>query len=175
MGRNETWGTRRRYPPGVSLSDVLALQSVAPSHYFEFDPDCVLHGNDGACLHFKCRQHRAKLVDRQRIVAVHQQMPAPIAHPHYEELDLKIGGCLPLPKHLKDSRLSILVLRRRTLRPFVPADHVFHLISLSQMVGPIRNRLSLLLGDSFSAIIAWWMKSLRGLAHPLFFLARMKA
>src|SRR5713226_5094508 len=104
-----------------------------------------------------------------------RRSPPAIAHPHYEELDLKIGGCLPLPKYLKDSPLSILVLRRRTLRPFVPADHVFHLISLSQMVGPIRNRLSLLLGDSFSAIIAWWMKSLRGLAHPLFFLARISS
>jgi hypothetical protein len=68
-------------------------------------------------------------VDRQRIVAVHQQIPAPVAYPYYEELDLKIGWGLPLSKHLKDSLLSILVLRRRTLRAFVSADHVFHLIS----------------------------------------------
>src|SRR6202040_2745001 len=107
----------------------LALQPVAPGHYFEFDPDRVLESNYGACLHLKCREHRAKLVNRQWIVAVHQQMPTPVAHPHYEELDLKISWRLPLPKHLKDSLLGILVLRRRTLRPFVPADHVFHLIS----------------------------------------------
>src|SRR6266849_9826765 len=123
----------------------LALQAVAPSHYFEFDPDCVLDSNYGACLHFKCREHRAKLVNRQRIVAVHQQMPTPVAHSHYEELDLKISWRLPLPKHLKDSLLSILVLGRRTLRPFVPADHIFHLISFFIADGLTdQNRYSLL-------------------------------
>src|SRR5713226_5017493 len=132
----------------------LALQAVAPSDYFEFGPDCVLDGNYGACLHFKCREHRAKLVNHQRIVAVHQQMPTPLAHTHYEELDLKIGWRLPLTKHIKDSLLSILVLRRRTLRAFEPADHVFHLISFSANGLTDQNRLSLLL---------------RGLAHPFRF------
>src|SRR5712692_2489715 len=132
----------------------LALQAVAPSDYFEFGPDCVLDGNYGACLHFKCREHRAKLVNHQRIVAVHQQMPTPLAHTHYEELDLKIGWRLPLTKHLKDSLLRILVLRRRTLRAFEPADHVFHLISFSANGLTDQNRLSLLL---------------RGLAHPFRF------
>src|SRR6266571_1223961 len=124
-----------------------ALQSVAPSHYFEFGADRVLDGNYGACLHFKCREHRAKLVNRQRIVAVHQQMPTPLAHTHYEELDLKIGWRLPLTKHLKDSLLGILVLRRRTLRAFEPADHVLHLISFIANGLTDQNRLSLLLGD----------------------------
>src|SRR3989442_4317978 len=125
----------------------LALQAVAPGHYFEFGPDCVLDGNYGSCVHFKCREHRAKLVNHQRIVAVHQQMPAPLAHTHYEELDLKIGWRLPLAKHIKDSLLSILVLRRRTLRAFEPADHVFHLISFIAIGLTDQNRLGLLLGD----------------------------
>src|SRR5437660_6699101 len=103
-----------------------ALQSVAPSHYFEFGADRVLDGNYGACLHFKCREHRAKLVNRQRIIAVHQHMPTPLAHSHYEELDLEVGWRLPLTKHIKDSLLGILVLHRRTLRAFEPADHVLH-------------------------------------------------
>ena len=35
----------------------LTFQSVAPGHYFEFDPDCVLDGNYGARLEFKCGEH----------------------------------------------------------------------------------------------------------------------
>src|SRR5229473_6722231 len=104
----------------------LAFQSVAPGDCFEFDPDCVLDGDYGARLKFKCRERRAKLVNRQRIVAVHQHMPTPLAHTHYEQLDLEIGWRLPLTKHMKDSLLGILVLRSRTLRAFEPADHVLH-------------------------------------------------
>jgi len=54
-------------------------------------------------------------------------MTTPVTDPDYKELDFEIGRRLPLAKHLKDSRLSILVFRRRTLRAFIPADHVFHL------------------------------------------------
>src|SRR6266852_424436 len=125
----------------------LAFQSVAPGDCFEFDPDCVLDGNYGARLEFKCRERRAKLVNRQRIVAVHQHMPTPLAHTHYEQLDLEIGWRLPLTKHIKDSLLGILVLRRRTLRAFEPADHVLHLISFIANGLTDHNRLSLLLGD----------------------------
>src|SRR5947199_4907630 len=53
-------------------------------------------------------------------------MPTPLAHSHYEELDLEVGWRLPLTKHIKDSLLGILVLHRRTLRAFEPADHVLH-------------------------------------------------
>jgi hypothetical protein len=56
-------------------------------------------------------------------------MPTPFAHTHYEKLDLEIGGRLPLPKHLKDSLLGILVFHRRTLRALEPADYVLHLTS----------------------------------------------
>jgi hypothetical protein len=68
-------------------------------------------------------------VNRQRIVAVHQQVPASIAHTNHEELDLEIRWRLPLTKYLQDSLLRILVLRRRTLRAFIPTDDVFPLIS----------------------------------------------
>src|SRR5712691_12304331 len=122
----------------------LAFQSVAPGDCFEFDPDCVLDGNYGARLEFKCRERRAHLVNRQRIVAVHQHMPTPLAHAHYEKLDLEIGWRLPLTKHLEDSLLGILILYRRTLRAFEPADYVFHLVLLCSNGLTDDNRSSLL-------------------------------
>src|SRR5207244_6680135 len=100
-----------------------------PGDGFEFDPDGVLYGHHGARLKHKCRERRANLVDRQRIVAVHQHMSTPLAHTHYEHLNLEITWRLPLAKHFKDSLLGIFVLHRRTLRAFEPADHVFHLFS----------------------------------------------
>jgi len=33
---------------------------------------------------YKCREHRAELVNRQRIVALHQHMPTPLAHTNDE-------------------------------------------------------------------------------------------
>jgi len=69
-----------------------------------------------------------KFMERQWVVAIHQQISSPIAHAYHEELDLKIGGRLPLPKNLEDSRLSLLVFGGRTLWAFVPADHVLHRI-----------------------------------------------
>src|ERR1700674_457329 len=107
----------------------LAFQSVAPGDCFEFDPDCVLDGDHGARLEYKGREHRAKLVNRQRIVALHQHMPTPLAHTDYKYLDLEIGWRLPRSKHLQDSLLGILVLYGRTLRALEPADHVLHLFS----------------------------------------------
>ena len=50
---------------------LFGFEAVAPGHYFEFGTDGVLDGDHGARLEFKCREHRAKLVNRQRIVAVH--------------------------------------------------------------------------------------------------------
>jgi hypothetical protein len=108
----------------------LAFQFVAPGDCFEFDPDCVHDRDYGAHLEFKLRERRAKLVNRQGIVAVHQHMPTPLAHTDYEELDLEIGWRRPLTKHFKDSLLDILVLYGRTLRALEPADYVFHLVSL---------------------------------------------
>jgi hypothetical protein len=108
----------------------LTFQFVAPGDCFEFDPDCVHDRDYGAHLEFKLRERRAKLVNRQRIVAVHQHMPTPLADTDYEELDLEIGWRRPLTKHFKDSLLDILVLYWRTLRALEPADYVFHLVSL---------------------------------------------
>src|SRR6187402_1571611 len=53
-------------------------------------------------------------------------MATPLANSHYERLDLEICRRLPFTKYLKYSLLGILVLRRRTLRAFEPADHVLH-------------------------------------------------
>src|SRR6266496_3662011 len=99
-----------------------ALQPVAPGHSFEFDPDSVLDCNHGSRLEFESRVGRAELVNSQRIVALHQQVPTPLAHSHYEQLDLEVRWRLPLTEHVKDPLLGILVLHGRTLRAFEPAD-----------------------------------------------------
>src|SRR4030067_1150343 len=54
----------------------------------------------------------------------HRLAPPPPAVAHYQQLDLESRGRLPLTEHLKYPLLGILVLRRRTLRAFEPADHV---------------------------------------------------
>jgi hypothetical protein len=59
-------------PHGVSLSGGTGLQPVAPSHDFEFGPHRIFDGDYRTRLHGKGGQHRAKLVDCQRVVAVHQ-------------------------------------------------------------------------------------------------------
>src|SRR5881397_1092489 len=104
----------------------LAFEAIAPGNRFEFDPDSVLDGNHGSCLEYKSRPGRAYLVNGRRIIAVHQHMPTPLAHSHHEQLDLEIGGRLPLSENLQYPLLGILVLRRRSLRTFEPADHVLH-------------------------------------------------
>jgi hypothetical protein len=45
----------------------------------------------------------------QRLIAIHQHIPTPIAHPHHEQLDLEIGGRLPLSENLQYPLLGILV------------------------------------------------------------------
>jgi hypothetical protein len=63
-------------------------------------------------------------VNGRWIVAVHQHMPTPFAHSHYEQLDLEICGRLPFSEYFKYSLLGILVFCRRTLWAFEPTDHV---------------------------------------------------
>src|SRR5437762_7227430 len=104
----------------------LAFESIAPGNRFEFDPDSLLDGNYGSCLEYKSRPGRAYLVNGCRIIAVHQHMPTPLAHAHHEQLDLEIGGRLPLSENFQYSLLGILVFHGRTLRTFEPTDHVFH-------------------------------------------------
>src|SRR5208283_5373392 len=116
--------TRREASDRMSV----AVQSVAPGDYFEFAPDCVLDADYGVHLEYKCREHRAELVNREWVVPLHQHMPAPLAHTNYEKLDLEIGWRLPLTKHLKDALLGVFILYGRALRAFEPADYVFHLL-----------------------------------------------
>jgi hypothetical protein len=68
-------------------------------------------------------------------------MPTPLAHTYDEKLDLEIGWRLPPAKHLEDSLLGILILHRRTLRAFEPADYVLHLFSFVPNGLTDRNRL----------------------------------
>src|SRR6185437_10730547 len=104
----------------------LAFQALAPSDDFEFAPDCILDRDYRVDLEYKCRQHRAKLMNRHRIVAFHQHVPAPFADAYDEKFKPEIGGRLPLTKYLEDSLLGILVFNGRTLRAFKPANHVLH-------------------------------------------------
>src|SRR4029450_7688953 len=121
----------------------LAFESIAPGNRFEFDPDSVLDGNHGSCLEYKSRPGRAYLVNGRRIIAVHQHMPTHPAHPHHEQLDLEIGGRLPLSENLQYPLLGILVFRRRSLRTFEPADHVLHRYSpLFELMSSERIRLN---------------------------------
>ena len=62
-------------------------------------------------------------MDRHWIVAVHQHMPTPLAHSHNEQLDLEIGGRLPLSENLEYPLLGILILRRRSLRTLEMASN----------------------------------------------------
>ena len=89
-----------------------AFESFTPGNGFEFNPDSVLNGNYGSRLEFKCRESRANLVNRHRIVAVHQHITTPITHSHYEQLDIEIGGSCPLSKNLQYPLLRILILHR---------------------------------------------------------------
>jgi hypothetical protein len=102
----------------------VVFQSIAPGNGFELDPDSFLDRNHRSHLEFECRESRACLVNGRWIVTVHQHMPAPFAHSHYEQLDFEICGRLPFSEHIKYSLLGILVLYRRTLRAFEPTDHV---------------------------------------------------
>jgi len=88
----------------------LAFQSVAPGDDFELAPDCVLDADHGVYLEYKRGEHRAKLVNREWIVAIHQHMPTSLAHTHHEKLDLEIGRSLPLAEDFEDSLLGILIL-----------------------------------------------------------------
>ena len=72
------------------------------------------------------RKHRAKLVNLERLVALGQHITTPVAYSHDEHLDLEIVGRLPLSENLQDPLLGVLVLDRRSLRTFVPAEHVLH-------------------------------------------------
>ena len=113
------------------IEDLLALQSVAPSHDLKFAPDCILDRDYRVHLEYKCRQHRAKLMNRHRIVAFHQHVPAPFADSYYEKFNPEIRRRLPLTEYLEDSLLGILIFNGRTLRAFKLANHVLHRASSS--------------------------------------------
>jgi len=91
----------------------LAVQAIAPGNDFEFATNGFLDGDNGVHLEYEGGEHRAKLVNDDWIVALHQHMPTPLAHADYEKLDFEIGWRLPLAKHLEDSLLGILILYRR--------------------------------------------------------------
>src|SRR6185369_13622133 len=103
-----------------------ALQSIPPGNDLELAADGFLDRNDGSRLEYEGGKHRTKFVNGQRIVAVHQHMPTPLANSHHEELDLEIGGRLPLTEYFEDSLLGMLVLHGRALRAFEPAYHILH-------------------------------------------------
>src|SRR6266436_1971099 len=96
----------------TSQLPLLAFEPIPKGNRFLFHPDSVHDGNHGARLEYKSRQHRAELMNRQRIVAIQHHISAPVSHPYYEQLDLEIGGRLPLRENLQYPLLSILVFYR---------------------------------------------------------------
>src|SRR6266545_2079708 len=102
------------------------FEPITKAHRFQLHPYGVHDGYHWSRLEFKRRQHRTELVNRQRIVAVQHHVSAPVAHSNDEQLDLEVVRRLPLREHVEDPLLSVLVLQRRSLRPFVPAEHVLH-------------------------------------------------
>src|ERR1041385_101133 len=105
---------------------LLTFQSTAIGHRFEFHTNGVGDGDDGASLEREGRQHRTELMHFEWVVTFHQHIPAPITDADYERLDFEIGGSFPRAEDLQDSLLCIFVLDGRTLRTFVPSDHVLH-------------------------------------------------
>ncbi len=91
---------------------LLAFEPITKGNCFKLHPDGVHNRNHWPCFEYKSREGRADLVNSQRIIAVHQHIPTPIAYSHHEDLDLEIGGRLPLSKNLQDPLLGILVLHR---------------------------------------------------------------
>lgn len=108
----------------------LALQPVAPGDDFELAADGFFDGDDGMHLERERGEHRAELVNRQRVVAFHQHVPAPFTDADHKEVDLEIARRLPLAEDFEDSLLGVLVFDRRTLRTLGPTDHVLHGSSL---------------------------------------------
>ena len=78
----------------------LGFESVTKGDRFQFDPDSVLDWNHWTDLEDKRGQKRAELVDRCGIIAIQHHIPTPVTHSDHEQLDLEIGGRLPLREDL---------------------------------------------------------------------------
>src|SRR5437588_258505 len=116
-------------PPAIRIDQggrKSAYNFVAPGHDLELAPNRVLDGNDRPSLEFKGWQHRGELVHFNGVIAIGQHVAAPIANPNYEHLYVETGWFFPFAKHVENSLLRPLVLDCRTLRAFIPGDHVFH-------------------------------------------------
>ena len=77
-------------------------ERITPVDRLKLHPYRLLHGNHRASLKLECSKGGAEPVCRQRVIAIHQQMADPFPKANNEELDLKIVGCLPLTKELKN-------------------------------------------------------------------------
>src|SRR6266853_2341473 len=104
----------------------LTFEAITKGNGFEFDSDSVFDWNHWTRLEHKRRQHRTELVDRRRIITIQHHVAAPVTHSNHEQLDLEIGGRLPLRENLQNPLLCVLVFDRRTWRAFGLGEHVFH-------------------------------------------------
>ncbi len=104
--------------PTQSSPTSLNLKSIAPSDLFHFPPHSILHRNHRPRLKLKSRQHRAKLVHRHRVIALHQHMPAPLAHALHKHFDLEINRRLQLRENFEHPlpQLPFPPYRRRLCR-----------------------------------------------------------
>ena len=70
-------------------------KAITKGNGFEFDPNGVPDVDYRTRLEHKRRQHRAELVDRGGIIAIHHHISAPVTHSNDEQFDLEVGLRLP--------------------------------------------------------------------------------
>src|SRR5689334_3688685 len=102
------------------------FQAIAPGDHLQFAADGFFDGDDRAHLEHERGEHRTEFVNGHQVIAFHQHVPAPLADPDHEEVDLEVARRLPLAEHIQDPLLRVLVFHWRTLLALEPADHVFH-------------------------------------------------
>ena len=74
----------RKRCPRIRDLTFLAFQTVTEGDGFQFDPDGVRDWNYGTCFEYECGQHRTKLVNRSRIIAIQHHVTAPVTHSDHE-------------------------------------------------------------------------------------------
>ena len=69
---------------------LLCFEPITKGDGFELHPDGIHDGYHRPRFEDECWQHRAELVNGQRVVAVEQHVPTPVADAYDEQLDLEI-------------------------------------------------------------------------------------
>lgn len=90
----------------------LLVETIPKGNGFKFDAHSVCDRNYRARFEYKCGKHEAKTCEHRWDHRNQSSYNTPITHPDNEQLDLEIGGGLPLSENLQNALLGILVLNR---------------------------------------------------------------